>query len=108
VVVVFICIQQKGVYMHESSFIKTIASECLANGDVKTTVELEGQEYIVEVSVKPFENKWYRNKAWLIDNYINKNRTMADIAEKANVTPATINQWLVKHEIPTRSRGRRQ
>ena len=93
--------------MHDIST-DNIVAEVLSHGDINQTIEHDGEQYILQISLKPFEGKWYRNREWLVDNYINKNRTMADIAEKANVTPATINQWLVKHEIPTRGRGRRQ
>lgn len=93
--------------MHDIST-DNIVAEVLSHGDINQTTEYEGKEYILQISVTKFENKLYRNREWLVENYINKNRTMADIADKANVTPATINQWLVKHEIPTRSRGRRQ
>lgn len=57
--------------------------------------------------VKPTE-KAYRNKEWLEEEYIVKGRTMKDIADQFGVTPMSIHQWLGKHGIPSRSRGRRQ
>ena len=52
--------------------------------------------------------KRYRDPIWLEDEYIKGNRTMADIASEFGITPAAINQWLVKHDIPTRGRGHRE
>lgn len=51
--------------------------------------------------------KHYRDPLWLEDEYLGKGRTMQDIATEFGVTPAAINQWLVKHEIPTRARGQK-
>ena len=47
----------------------------------------------------------YRNKEWLYRQYITEGRTMADISTDAGVTPMTIQNWLDKHEIPTRPVG---
>jgi hypothetical protein len=49
----------------------------------------------------------YQDRQWLLTEYADKNRTMADIAQQFNVTPMTIYAWLKKHSVPTRSRGRR-
>jgi len=50
----------------------------------------------------------YHDVDWLRTEYIGNNRTMADIAKQFGVTPMTIHQWLTKHEIPTRPRGRKR
>jgi len=49
----------------------------------------------------------YQDRDWLLAEYSDKARTMADIANQFDVTPMTIYGWLKKHSIPTRSRGRR-
>ena len=51
--------------------------------------------------------KEYRDKDWLSNAYTVEGRSMADIAAEQGVTPMAIRDWLVKHEIPTRPRGRR-
>ena len=50
---------------------------------------------------------FYRERDWLSENYIERDRTIADIAGEFAVTPMTIHHWLRRHEIPTRSRGRK-
>jgi len=49
----------------------------------------------------------YRDREWLSNIYHTQNKTLKEIAELCGVSPMTINQWLVKHGIPSRSRGRR-
>jgi uncharacterized protein YerC len=72
-----------------------------------TLVNLGDETYRVVLSMDKYEGKSYRDRTWLVANYINNNRTMLDIATSCGVTAATINQWLVRFEIPTRGRGRR-
>lgn len=64
---------------------------------------------IVEIKhwVKPSKPLYHR-KEWLEEEYVTKNRTMADIAEQFGITPMSIHQWLGKHGIETRGRGRRK
>ena len=45
---------------------------------------------------------------WLMENYLEKERSMADIADQFGITPTAIHQWLLKHDIPTRSKGRKK
>jgi len=49
----------------------------------------------------------YRDREWLANIYHTENKTLKEIADLCGVSPMTINQWLVKHGIPSRSRGRR-
>ena len=60
----------------------------------------------IEYGVKP-SKPLYHDREWLSNEYHGKNRTMAEIARQFGVTPMTIQQWLRQHDIPTRSRGRR-
>lgn len=48
----------------------------------------------------------YRDAVWLREAYVEERRSMQNIASEFGITPAAINQWLNKHDIPTRSRGR--
>ena len=50
-------------------------------------------------------NRNYRHRHWLYTEYITKNRTMTDIGVECGVSPMTIQNWLDKHDIPTRPRG---
>jgi len=72
-----------------------------------TLVTVNDETYRLVVSMDKYEGKSYRSRDWLVTNYVNKNRTMLDIGTSCGVTAATINQWLNRYEIPTRSRGRR-
>ena len=49
----------------------------------------------------------YRDRNWLEIEYLNKNRTMSSIATECGVSSMTIQNWLDRHSIPTRPRGRR-
>ena len=49
----------------------------------------------------------YRDRDWLAEQYTVKNMSMQEIADICDVSAMTINLWLNKYDIPTRSRGRR-
>lgn len=53
------------------------------------------------------DSPFYRERDWLLENYNIQDRTLADIASEFGVTPMTIHHWLRRHDIPTRSRGRK-
>lgn len=46
--------------------------------------------------------KYYRDKNWLENQYINLEKTMRQIAGLCNCWPSTINTWLKKFNIETR------
>ena len=60
----------------------------------------------VRYGIKP-SDPLYQDRDWLLAEYCDNDRTMADIAQQFDVTPMTIYAWLRKHSIPTRSRGRK-
>ena len=69
---------------------------------------VKGQKiYYVEVKVGEKPNGSYKNADWLRKTYHDECHTMQEIADMFNVTPMTINDWLKKHGIETRGRGRR-
>ena len=45
----------------------------------------------------------FRQKEWLIDAYVNQEKSASDIAKQFGVTDASIYFWLRKHGIPRRS-----
>jgi transposase-like protein len=47
----------------------------------------------------------YRDSDWLREQYVDRERTTADIAEECGVTHQTISTWLDKHGIETRFSG---
>lgn len=72
------------------------------------TIPHEGRELKVKIEVFDTSNeKSYQDKEWLLENYSEQGRSMANIAQQFGVTPMTIQGWLRKHGIQTRSRGRK-
>jgi len=49
--------------------------------------------------------KKYRDESWLHEQYVNRGRTMVDIGNEFGITAMSIQNWLDKHNIPTRPRG---
>lgn len=85
-----------------------LAEEISTNGPLCAVIDFKGDAYILKASLTPFVNgKPYQDRDWLVDHYVKNSMTMAELATLCGCTAATINQWLVKHGIETRSRGRR-
>ena len=66
------------------------------------------ETFVASISIRQELDPLYRDPSWLMTEYVEKERTMAEIADQFGITPTAVNQWLLKHEIPTRSRGRRR
>lgn len=49
----------------------------------------------------------YKDKDWLLKRYVDEEMSMAEIASICAVSPMTIHNWLITHDIEKRSRGRR-
>ncbi|MBT4406420.1 MAG: hypothetical protein HOC79_00920 [Euryarchaeota archaeon] len=80
------------------------------NGPVRVLLNervVIGDKWFLLTSGEASPDKAYRDRDWLIDAYHSQNKTLQEIADETGVTPMTINQWLVKHSIPSRPRGRR-
>lgn len=45
----------------------------------------------------------YTGKAWLVQEYVDKERTMRSIGNECGVSPATILKWLRRHGIESRT-----
>ena len=68
---------------------------------------IEGDQWFLLTSGETSPDKAYRDRDWLVNAYHKQNKTLQEIANECGVTAMTINQWLVKHGIPSRPRGRR-
>ena len=69
--------------------------------------EEDGQKYLLTYKVKKIQPiPLFRNKEWLTEEYITKERTMQSIANEFGVSSMAICHWLQKHDIDTRPRGR--
>ena len=64
-----------------------------------------GHTSVIRVSVHPPPNDRYRDKEWLREEY--RGKTMSEIADQCGVSAMTIYQWLKRHNIATRKRGKR-
>lgn len=78
-------------------------------GKMKQMVKTEnGDSYTLEISVAKIPNKpLYQERTWLTKEYVDKQRTMQEIADQFGVTPMSIHGWVRKFDIPSRPRGRR-
>lgn len=86
---------------------------CVPNPETEsdglTTFTFKGkndENYVVSIKVRQELDPLYRDRIWLDKEYTEMERSMADIADQFGITPAAINQWLNKYDIPTRNRGR--
>lgn len=78
------------------------------NGMETYIIPHDGKELRVKIEVFDTSNeKSYQDKEWLVEAYLEQGRSMANIAQQFGVTPMTIQGWLRKHGIQTRSRGRK-
>lgn len=68
---------------------------------------VKGERASVETEFKPGQHwrpaQLFRDKEWLHQEYIVKQRSTGDIASQFNVSDASILFWLRKHNIPRRS-----
>lgn len=78
-------------------------------GKMKEMVKTEfGDNYTLEINVAKIPNKpLYQDRTWLTKEYVDKQRTMQEIADQFGVTPMSIHGWIRKFDIPSRPRGRR-
>lgn len=78
--------------------------------DTLTTVaECEncGKGTVLALAIQKPPNQDYRDKDWLEIQYKVNGRSMAQIGEMCGVSAMTIYQWLKRHGIETRKRGRK-
>jgi hypothetical protein len=71
------------------------------------THEIVFDDTVATVHIRKDMGKVYQEYDWLYDQYVTKERTMAQIALDCGLSPMSINKWLVKHNIDTRPRGAR-
>ena len=83
----------------------TVAEIVAAGGRIE--IVSDNRIYYVEVKCGEKPDGSYKNADWLRKTYHDEGHTMQEIADMFNVTPMTINDWLKKHGIETRGRGRR-
>jgi hypothetical protein len=80
----------------------------IENGVEGTATATNGQYTVNFTLIDKTKPKYYRDPKWLADAYLMQGRTMQDIATEFDISPAAVNQWLVKHDIPTRPRGQKR
>jgi hypothetical protein len=74
----------------------------------ETKVPCEACDATVQINIKLLAIeavKMYHDEAWLRREYIDKQRTQADIASQFGVTAMAINRWLRIYNIESRPRG---
>lgn len=76
---------------------------------VDGTATASNAQYAVSFTLRDkTKPKHYREPLWLEDAYLTQGRTMQEIATEFGISAAAVNQWLVKHDIPTRPRGQKR
>lgn len=71
-------------------------------------IVVDGIWYRLDSGPSASRPKSYRDRTWLIEKYHRADLTLKQIADMCGVSPMTINQWLVRHNIQSRPRGRRK
>jgi len=85
---------------------KSTVSKYLHRYDIPTRRTREGDIRTLEALEKYKETyynnhkKVYHNKEWLVDQYINQNKTTKTISKELGVNDSTIWEWLVRFDIP--------
>ena len=69
------------------------------------THEIVFDDTVATVHIRKVMGKVYQEYDWLYEQYVTRDRVMADIALECGTSPMTINKWLNKHNIDTRPRG---
>ncbi len=95
-------IEGKNEWFHTHANMPSTGNFCL------TWYDENDIRYVASIKVRVELDPMYRDPRWLTEEYKDKERTMAEIADDFGVTPMTINKWLNKHNIETRRRGARK
>jgi len=87
--------------------VMNLSDENSPNSQVEHEFEIDGRTVIASIKITEVpKEKLYRDSSWLRNEYLVKGRTIASIANQFSITPMSIHQWLRKHGIETRPRGR--
>ena len=81
--------------------------EVIGEGQQTLALKVGDVPYRVEIRYGPsLDDAPYRDKKWLVGEYVKGKRSMQSIATQCGVSPMTVWLWLDKHDIPKRGRGR--
>lgn len=79
---------------------------CISNWMEEFNLKRRSMSEAINLRYKKEEDKYpYRNKEWLINEYINKKRSTTNIGKEFDLAHANIRYWLNKYEIPIRTPG---
>ena len=67
-----------------------------------------GENFVASIKVRQELDPLYRDPLYLMENYVEKERSMAEIADEFGVSPMTICNWLKNHDIESRPTGKRK
>jgi hypothetical protein len=85
----------------------TVNEELPMFGKGNIEYKYEGKKFNLAYNIKEVHpTPLFRNKQWLLDEYVEKGRPMQSIADEFGVSAMAICHWLQKHNIDTRPRGR--
>lgn len=89
-------------YHKEGMSLRKIAS---ATGVCKYTIRKIALEYGVKLRPAVPVSKRVVEREWLYEEYVNKLRTISDIAKEIGMNPSNLLDWANKLKIPLRGRG---
>ncbi|MBX7133429.1 MAG: TniQ family protein [Fimbriimonadaceae bacterium] len=92
----------KDLYHEEGMSLREIAASA---GVCKHTLRKIASEYGLKLRPPIPAARQVVERDWLYDEYVNKFRTIADIAEGIGMNPSTLMDWAKKHDIPRRGHG---
>jgi hypothetical protein len=77
-------------------------------GFSRQTLTRLAAEYGIALRVGPqdYKRKCVIDREWLFEQYVNRGRTLPDLALEKNMSTANMSRWAHHHQIPLRPRGR--
>ncbi|MFV8160552.1 TniQ family protein [Mycobacterium sp. 134] len=89
-------------YEHERMSLKDIAASV---GVSRQIIARLARDYDLALREPGLQARTTIDRDWLYDQYVNKRRTLPDIANEAGMSTANMARWAKTHAIPMRGRG---
>ncbi len=91
-------------YLDEHKSLYEIAA---LTGATRNTLTRLAHEYDIPLRAGPgdYLRRGTVDRDWLLEQYVNRHRTLVDLAHEKGMSPANMARWAHTHNIPLRSRG---
>lgn len=87
-------------YIDEHQSIRSIAGQIGSTPNVVTSL---ASEYGIQLRPKSYRPRGTVDRDWLFEQYVNRRRTLSDLAREKNMSETTMARWARHHQIPIRS-----